>query len=335
MVRLAFALALGALAIAAQALVLVLLASGGAGRAFSWGALGGLQALAALAAALFFSQGGIGKSGAYRKGLFLHAFCVCLFLPVGGQLLFLGMMLAPVVLPCSRRHIDTHAVSPPEFMSGFVPPRHAQAVVARLKRELDATTGAGEQRVDAMIAMRSLPLHYTRDMLAGLLSDPLEEIRLLAYGITNAAEGAVIQKIVAASQSLEVAHDVEEKARLNSELAELYWELIYQNLVQGELCRHTLERVELHARMALSQDQSNAAMWCLLGRCALLQKEPLQAEFFLLHARKRDFPALRVLPWMAEAAFMKRDYACIAPMLARLRGQPLPPVLQSIVNYWT
>lgn len=333
MARLAFVLVLGALAVAAQSLMFILLFPGGA--APSWVALAGWQLLAALAAALCFSNAAYGAAREYRKGLFVHAFCMCLFLPGGGQLLFLGMMLAPVLFPCSRRHIDTHVIQPPEFKPAFVSPYQAQGAVARLKRKLDVNKGVGDKRIDAMIAMRSLPLHYTGAMLAGLLSDPVEEIRLLAYGITNAAEGCVVQKIVAVSRAMEVAHATDEKARLSSELAELYWELIYQKLVQGELCRHTLERVELYARKALALDQSNASMWCLLGRCALMQQEPLQAEFFLLHARKRNFPALRVLPWMAEAAFMKRDYSSIGPMLARFRGQPLPPVLQSTVNYWT
>lgn len=334
MVRLLFVLVFGLAAIAAQLLALALLASSSLNETSSLLALLGWQALAAFSAALFFAHCQAGKSREYRSGVFLLAFFLCLFLPVGGQLLFLGMTLAPFVMMSTRLGAGLGVVEPPEFTPSLVS-RVSYGTAARLKRRLGNRTLPDQDRVAAMIAMRSLPLRYTRDMLAGLLSDPLEEIRLLAYGISTAAETSVTQKILATSRALDVAEGQEQEERLNSELAELHWELNYQKIVQGELSRHALERVERHAHVALALDESNAATWCLLGRCALLRREPLQAEFFLLNAQKRQFPALRLLPWLAEAAFMKGEYERIEPMLAELRDGPVPPVLQPTLRYWT
>lgn len=333
MVRGFGAFVLAALAVTAQTMVILRLLPGDASSS-SWALALGWQLAAALSAGGFFVQVS-GMPASQRPLLFLHAFFVCLVLPVGGQLIFLVMWLAPLLLPCSVRHVETEVIQPPKFHPDFVTPGHAEAVVARLRRKLELRVGEDDARLRAMIAMRSLPQYYTGDLLSSLLSDPLEEIRLLAYGISTAAETAIVKKIVAATEMLETMRDEESQARLSSELAELHWELIYQKLVQGELWRHTLDRVEGYARVALSLDESNAAMWCLLGRCALLRQEPLQAEFFLLHAKKRGFPEPRILPWIAEAAFLKREFSGIGPLLSRLRGQPLPPNLQSTVNYWT
>src|SRR5690606_16328505 len=122
---------------------------------------------------------------------------------------------------------------------------------------------------------------------------------------------------------------------LNGELAELHWELIHQNLAQGELKRHALERVDKYARLALALDENNAAMWYLLGRCALLDGRPQQASVFLEHALVRHFPSQRVLPWLAETAFVQGEYRQIEDIIKPLRDGILPPALQSSVSYWT
>lgn len=334
MVRLFFATMLGILAVAAQFVVIVLLSPGWLGDNTSLPAVLGWQLLATLAAALFFAHVLPGRPQEYRHGVFIHAFCLCLFLPVVGQILFLCMMVAPVIFPPDRRRADSQVIDAPKFMPSLVS-HIAYGSGARLRVRLGNQDAPDEDRVAAMIAMRSLPLHLTDGMLRNLLSDPLEEIRLLAYGISNAAEHTVTQKILATSRQMDVAATASKKSRLSSDLAELHWELIYQNLVQGELRRHTLERVERYAHAALALDENNAAMWCLLGRCALLNNKPLQAEVFLRHAQARHFPAHRLLPWMAEAAFMKREYHRIGPILAPLHGGASSPTLRSTVHYWT
>lgn len=43
----------------------------------------------------------------------------------------------------------------------------------------------------------------------------------------------------------------------------------------------------------------------------------------------------RLLPWLAEAAFLRRDYARTRQTLARLDEGALPGVLRQTVNYWT
>ena len=334
MIRFLLTVVFGLLALAAQLLVLVLLMPGFSGEQIPLSTVCVWQLLAAVCAGVFFACMPADKSAAWRRGLFTQTVLLCLFLPVGGQLLLLSMRAAPALFPASRRFSDIHIVPLPEYS-----PRTALSgthrTAAQLKKNLANITVEEAERVAAMIALRNLPLHYTAGVLQGLLSDPQEEVRLLAYGISSGAESAVSQKIQQASRQLECAVTASEKAHLSAELAELHWELRYQNLVQGELARHALQRVELYAHASLALDQSNAAMWCLLGRLALAKDEPLLAEFFFLHARKRGYSELCVFPWLAEAAFKRGEYGLIKAMMRDLKDYPLPPALQPVMLYWT
>jgi len=294
----------------------------------------GWQSLAALAAASFFAHCAADKSPAYRRGLFFHAFFLSLFLPVAGQMLMLVQMLSQVLFFVVPRRFDAQRVQTPEFNASLVS-NVSYGSAAQIKGKLHDTGAPHDQRVSAMVAMRALPLHLTSTLLRGLLSDPQEEVRLLAYGISNTAESTLTQKIVAATRDMQAARTPAEQATCNSLLAQLHWEMVYQNLVQGELRKHTLERVEHHALAALALDGHNAAMWCVLGRCALLNHDPEHAETCLRQAQAQQYPAQRLLPWLAEAAFMKREYERIGPMLAQLQGRALSPGLQPAVQYWT
>lgn len=334
MIRLLITLLLAALAVFAQLEAAAPLLPGWRGTSVSWPVLLGWQALAALAAALCFACCMSGKSRRYRREVFVHAFCLSLFLPVAGQILFLCMVLAPAIFPVDGRGAESQALEAPRFIPSLAS-HVSYGAGARLRVRLSNRSALDEDRVGAMVAMRSLPLSVTGGMLHDLLSDPLEEIRLLAYGIPNAAENLIMQRILAVSRRRDMAATDGEKSLLSSELAELHWELIHQNLAQGELRRHALERVERYARSALALDENNAAMWYLLGRCALLDGRPQQAEVFLEHAQVRRFPAQRLLPWLAEAAFMQREYSRIGPIIEPLRDGILPPALQASVRYWT
>jgi len=76
-------------------------------------------------------------------------------------------------------------------------------------------------------------------------------------------------------------------------------------------------------------------MWYLLGRCALLSNKPREAQEFLQSAQFYYFPADRLLPWQAEAAFLQRDYGRVGKLLGPLGSSTASPLLQPTVRYWS
>ncbi|CAM5567371.1 tetratricopeptide repeat protein [Eoetvoesiella caeni] len=269
-----------------------------------------------------------------RGGAFIHIFAISLFLPVAGPLLFLSLIVVAMVFPRADSPADSYWVEAPKFVT-YLASRVKHGAGARLRARLDNHEGASDDRVAAMVAMRTLPPHITGGMLRDLLSDPDEEIRLLAYGVVDNAEKKIMQQIFMAQEQMPEAVTITEQADINARLAELYWELIYQNLVQGEVYNYTLERVEHYAREAVTQNDTLASMYYLLGRCALLRNKPNEAKEYLQRALFNQFPVERLLPWLGEVAFLQHDYSRLGEILRPLDNGTLSPTLQSTVNYWS
>lgn len=334
MLRIGFFVAQAVVAVALQAAAIdAFLRSTQAGGASALAFPAVWQTFAAMTAASLFARALHVRGSADHRAAFLHAFCACLFLPVAGQFLFLCVLLASKVFPANAHDAQFAEVERPRFEA--LKSRVAYGAAAHLRAKLDDYDANVADRISAVVALRYLPMRITSGMLRDLLSDPIEDIRLLAFGIPNAAEDAVAQRILAATESLEKSTCMSEKARLNASLAELHWELVYQNLVQGQLRIHTLGQVEAFARAALELDEKQGAMWHLLGRISLLKQDPGAAESFLQRAQACRFPSERLLPWLAEAAFLKREHARTRQLLAPLDEGALPSVLRQTVNYWT
>ena len=269
-----------------------------------------------------------------RTGAFWHSFAVSLFIPVGGLVLFFGIMAIGFVFPPPKEFARSGAVDRPEFVTYLVS-RVTHGAGARLRARLRNVRGSNEDRVAALVSVQALPSRATGEIMRDLLADPVEEIRLLAYGIVDGVEKQIMQRIFDARTQRDRAVNDDDRADGSHRLAELYWELIYQNLVRGEVYRFTLGQVESFAREALAHRESDAAMWYLLGRCALLRKNPDEAQDYLQRAELHHFPADRLVPWLAEVAFLKHQYGRVGPMLASLGNGTSTPTLNPVMRFWT
>lgn len=266
---------------------------------------------------------------------FTHVFAICLFMPVGGFMLFVITKVTSLAFPSVRSTAEFISVKNPTFVTYLIS-RVRHGMGARLRVRLKSPRVPTDDRLSAMTAFRFLPPHITGNVLQDLLSDKTEEIRLLAYGIFDTAEKLIMQEIVFAREKITKMTTSAELAAVNSRLAELHWELIYQNFVHGEMRTHTLKCVEQYAKEALEHSGRDANMWYLLGRCALLNKSPDEAEALFSRAQRNQFPTGRLLPWLAEAAFLRGEYASIPEILAPLNHTgTTSSVLQPAVQYWT
>ncbi|AVF40760.1 hypothetical protein [Pandoraea apista] len=298
------------------------------------------QAAAALLAGGFMVRVLPPSYGA-RHSAFWHIALITFFLPGAGLTVVLGVLLIGYLFPPPREAMASGRVTPPGFISHLVARvRHGAGM--RLRARLRNLRGERDDRVAALISVQALPSRVTSEIARDLLADPVEEVRLLAYGILDGMEKRIMQQIYAMRDRHAAAQDEDERAHASRCLAQLYWELIYQNLVRGEVLRFTLERVEQFARDTLEQHEDDASMWYLLGRCALLRETPDVAEMYLRHAQFHSFPTERLLPWLAEAAFQKRRYDRVSQLLGGMganatgaKGPMASPAVQPVVRFWT
>jgi hypothetical protein len=293
-----------------------------------------LQALAGLAEAVAFR---LWLPPRYREPQALSLLLLwvsCTFVPLFGGLVVVVSCIWAALFPGRKESDQLADVPRPKFVTYLVS-RVSHGGGARLQARLANTQVSATDRLSALVAIQRMPTRTTGTLLRELLADPLEDIRLIAYGTLDHAENEIMQKIFLTSKALEATGNDTERHALNRLLAELYFELVYQNLVQGEVYRHTLQQADRYAQAALETDPGDAALWLIRGRLALANGLPDVAHDHIERALALGFPRERLVPWLAEAAFLRSDYSRVSQLLASLGNAAALPTLKPVVKYWS
>lgn len=293
-----------------------------------------LQAVAGAAEALAFRSLLPQRYREPRAVSLLFLWLFCTFVPVFGGLIVLVSCIWAALFPASKESGELDDVARPEFVTYLVS-RVQHGGGARLQARLANTQVSATDRLSALVAIQSMPTRTTGTLLRDLLADPLEDIRLIAYGTLDHAENEIMQKIFRTSKALESTGKDHERHALNRMLAELYFELVYQNLVQGAVYKHTLEQADRYAQAALETDSTDAALWLIRGRLALANGLPDAAHEHIGRALELGFPRERLVPWLAEADFLRGDYSSVTQLLASFGNAASLPTLKPAVKYWS
>jgi len=129
----------------------------------------------------------------------------------------------------------------------------------------------------------------------------------------------------------------DEAARLNvlRRLVELNWELIYSDLAQGDVRDFHLAQVRHYAEQALALAEHDPGLWFLKAR-------GLQAAGRLGEAREAysiaiagGLPEARALAYLAEIAFLQRDFASLRRYLELIAQSQPAPVMAPLIRFWT
>jgi hypothetical protein len=240
-----------------------------------------------------------------------------------------------------RQHDAIEMVEAPEFTA--TRERDAPGVRAgQIRARLTSAEAPAAARLSALLSIQDAPGRITSEILRKLLADPFEDIRLLAYGMIDAKEKAISQRILAEQAALAATDEARLPAAdlalrrhdAHKRLAELNWELVYQMLVQGDLRRFTARAAWDHAQAALALQPDDAGMWYLLGRIGLEADEAAEGEAAMQAAGERGFPAERLIPWLAEYAFRGRRYADVRTLFAQLATPPGAMRTAASYQYW-
>lgn len=190
-----------------------------------------------------------------------------------------------------------------------------------------------EKRMQSLAALQHLPTSASTSVLRTLLDDDVEDIRLVAFGMLDKEEKAITEQIHRLLNQPQATTSTAYLQR-NKRLAELYWELAYSGLVQGELRRYALEHALNHVQLALKEDDREAGLWFLCARVLNALGRTDEAETHFHTAEKLGIPESRILPYLAEFAFRCGDYARTRQQLAALADTPVTPRLRPVVEFW-
>lgn len=265
-----------------------------------------------------------------RRGAALGTALLTAFLPVVGVL---GAVA--VILPAWRRNA-ARAARPlehplPAFsreaLADGPPPARIEDALA-----LDAPL---EQRIEAVKSLRHMQADRAVPLLRRALSDPAEDVRLLAHAVLERRERAIRAQLERSQAELAHADGEPRRARALVRVATASWELAHAGFVTGD---HACEALDAAAHLALdaarSEGHRNAV---LLAIDALLARgRRFEAQRALEWAREAGVSRALLLPRAAEHAFLEGRYDDVQRLLGEL--SPVArrmPELTGAAHFWS
>ncbi|MFM0736211.1 sugar ABC transporter permease [Paraburkholderia xenovorans] len=296
-----------------------------------------LQAIAALLISLAIARAMPPRYRTPRKGLLAALWFLNFAVPLGGIACTLGALGIARLLPRPAARLPVTQIDEPEFAANLIG-NVSYGRGARLKAELQNADAGTAFRMTALLAMQAMPARTVSPLLQGMLADPLDDIRLLAYGILDNREKLLTQQILQQRPRLDKTLHPElndtDRRRANKTLAELYSELIYEHLVTGDVYRNAADQADGFAAAALASDPDDASLWRLRGRLALDRRELDAADTMLQRAIDCGFPRERMLPYLAEAAYLRRNFARVRQLLGEMDRRAGSSTLHAVLAFW-
>ena len=194
-----------------------------------------------------------------------------------------------------------------------------------------------QTRMRAMAALQYVPGKTASPLLHGALNDSNEDLRLLAYGMLDNLEKRVNQNIDQELDLLATAQATRDSAQIlesSRQLADLYWELVYQELVQGDLRDHAVQQALHFCQQVIKAQKDNAHLLLRQGRLQHELGQAEQAQASYNQALALGMPITRVLPYRAELLFKQRNFEQVQAIMQELEQWGALPRLSPVINYW-
>jgi hypothetical protein len=191
-----------------------------------------------------------------------------------------------------------------------------------------------ETRFKSLLALQGMPPRIANPLLQEMLGDPADEVRLVAYGILDNQEKSINQHI---HDEIEKLRDLEmPELRLIAlrRLAELYWELVYGGLVHGDVRQHAIGETDRYLQQAMQIVPDDPGLWFQKGKLLLVERDPA-AEAAFHRAVANGLEESRVLAYLGEIAFERRDYAEVRRIFSSLSESQYAARLKQAVKYWS
>ena len=257
------------------------------------------------------------------------------FIPVLGLLGQIVALLVAKYLPRVIPELPYAEMPPIEFE---FPPREMRERTkyspGGLTARLRDTGTPKELRFKSLLALQGMPPRIANPLLQDMLGDPADEIRLVAYGMLDDQEKGINQHIHEEVEKLRDATSDELRLISFRRLAELYWELVYAGLVHGDVRDHAVTETDRYLDQAMRIAPDDAGLWFLKGKILLMRRDPA-AEAAFHRAVANGLQESRVLSYLGEIAYERRDFAEVQRIFSSLNEGQYAPRLKPAVRYWS
>jgi len=263
--------------------------------------------------------------------------CLCLFLPGIGMAGVLLLLLPALHRAGKEEELPWGPTEFPElptapFKVSAQPIYIAVGLVGVLRHSDDPAL-----RLKAVMASRQMPDRLAIPILDIALKDQVDDVRLLAYSMLDGKERVIFERIKALDLKLgELGGGAErERGFIHLRLAQEYWELAYLGLAHGKVLLHVLSQAEEHLQAALAVDPHDPGALLLLGRVHLKRGDAEDAAACFRKARDSGMPGEVVAPYLAEVAFIARDFQAVRRHLGQLStSAATKSPMAEVVQFW-
>lgn len=258
---------------------------------------------------------------------------VCFFIPVLGGL---GSVIAMIFFRISRykpKHAEFHSLKLPPFMEEGSRVASGMGEGGAWSR-LRTVHLPKSDRLKALLAVGSSGGRTINRLLRLATGDTDDEIRLLAFNLFDRQERVISSSISSKLEALKETTDPHQRVELYRSLALLHWEMVYNGLAQAELQDFFVEQALRYAREAQALGGSDAVLSLLLGRIYLMRHQIAEAEEAVVEAQQLGAPPARVVPYLAEFAFIRRDFATLKQLVNLDPSLRHKPGIGPVAQFW-
>jgi len=197
----------------------------------------------------------------------------------------------------------------------------------------------GSVRRSALLAISARQHIDNNRLLFSALREDDDEIRILAYSILDLQQEDINKNISYSLEHLHQATDIKKRVMIHKHLALLYQELVYRSLVETELVHETLKHATEHAKKCLSEaralgNEHDPAIYLLLAQIYKRRNELEKAEAYMLDAAEHGAPPSSTIPFLADLAFRKKDYARVAELFQSEPSLRYMQKIGSVAQFW-
>ncbi len=161
-----------------------------------------------------------------------------------------------------------------------------------------------------------------------------EKIRLTAYQTLDRKVTHLNREIQRLENSASKMQD-EEKSNTWLQIASNYWELLTLEKDEPVARKQLLDKSEAAAIKAVGIMPENRNAHFTLGRVSLMQGNPDRASIAFKKSISLGMPKEKIIPYLAEAAYGKRDFKEVTRLLDSMDNAfKLYPPLCHVAEYW-
>jgi polysaccharide biosynthesis protein PelE len=268
-----------------------------------------------------------------KRWTVVFLFSFCFFVPVLGAL---GLATGVVGMLYFKKRARADAyddVDLPRFdpRLAYKPPHFVGSGIRSL---LTNPKIRGDMKLRALMAVEAMPPALSTPVIRQALADPIDDVRLLAYGMLDGREKRIRALIRLEEEKLKAeSSDVARFASLKR-LAGFYWELIYQALVQGDLLRDASARGMDYCKQAAALKPGDAWLQFAQARFHMRAADLDAAEAAFREADRLGYGKHRIAPMLAEIAYQRREFHRIGPLLNAAPTLRQVPLTKAVLEFW-